>query len=70
MTFGDGAITTIEDMVFPIEVAITSIGPTQGDGLGNQRKVVVCDHRNDLCHPIDFGILHVYFLVIVIYHTN
>jgi hypothetical protein len=36
MTFGDGAIITIEDMVFPIVDVITSIGPTQGDGLGNQ----------------------------------
>ncbi len=40
MTFGDGAIITIEDMVFPIVDVITSIGPTQGDGLGNQWKVV------------------------------
>jgi hypothetical protein len=27
-------------MVFPIVDVITSIGPTQGDGLGNQWKVV------------------------------
>lgn len=40
MTFGDGAISTIEDMVLPIKDAIASIGLTQGDGLGNQRKVI------------------------------
>jgi hypothetical protein len=35
MTFGDGAITTIEDMVFLIKDVIASIGLTQGYGLGN-----------------------------------
>jgi hypothetical protein len=40
MTFGDGVITTIEDMVLLIEDAIAFIGPTQGDGLSNQWKVI------------------------------
>jgi len=40
MTFWNGAITTIEDMILLIENAITSIGPTQGDGLSNQWKVI------------------------------
>ncbi len=40
MTFGNGAIITIEDMVLPIKDVIVSIGPTQGDGISNQQKVV------------------------------
>ncbi len=40
MTFGNSAITTIEDMVIQIKDVIVSIGPTQGDVLGNKWKVV------------------------------
>ncbi len=40
MTFWDGANTTIEDMILLIEDATASIGPTQGDGLSNQQKVI------------------------------
>jgi hypothetical protein len=36
MTFGNSAITTIEDMVIQIKDVIVSIGPTQGDVLGNK----------------------------------